>query len=1229
MKSIIGILFNFVIYITCARYVYNDDMNLDMDHAPLTDLRVTSRGSIPKGLINAGPSALKVVFRAFNNDYELDMKLNKHLYTENAPASIQRHWTYQGSVTLNNWLHGHATFTFERDDYHSNFHGSLLLDKTFYQIQHADKHDNFADTEHRMVLSKHGEGKDFDVTTPPDLLENPHLHSERRRLNLVYFDNCWAGQEQFVKKLSVGYTIDESFQTKILEYMSNESGSTQDKLIRYITQVNADSNVIYHNQLDVILGIMDIKYVGQAGSWQNNPCPGNIGEYLDALTNWRQQSVSDTGGMWKALTNCYPPPGTVGYAYVGTLCRGPATGVSNYMNIASGGTWGVNAHEAGHIFGARHSFENGQGATGGIMDYGDGYFQDVFQFNPLRKNEVCGVLSRTIPATNNQAKDCWSTVGRDDGATYNWRKTGTFSDCTPEIGEYRWQSITYECEVYVNGEKRQGTMAECDVADYPWGEIKTCDANNQAAQCGNSKIEDGEECETSLDGTCCVDCTWSSEGTCNGVDSKVEAAIMSDSGVLYVVSRGNVFRYSQGQENGLDAGYPKTLQEEWAGITDEFAAPGYIGGIVRKPAGNMMWVFQGRDENANTRNIKYLEINYSNGQLITQGELDRLTLTDQNYGAESQPIQFDNDVLRGDSLSYTNDFFRKCGGVDAGLGMPNGFYLFCESFFVEFDWDMDVKTLRPVADLQIAFEWETKLRSYISAAYYNWHDQATMAKARFWNANYYIDWWGFRTVGLQSMAYPLTFQPVVVPPETGGGDDGNTDDSGDSGGGNAGSGTTTDCDSSAHCATCRIGMPTTCYSCVEGYELFGSICLEKTTDIQINFGTSVLDGDIQWLSGGVTYLLELLGNGNIDPTGGIGNGAAAYLGGGSTNADGSKESTHQINFAPIQKSFVELELSLQFKPDTSVDHSEFAALIRFTDGTRTRISASLADPDVGKNPHMVIDFMEGVPSMRCETDTSIIDDWNQFILKIVGGTVECCIRGSCVMAAYEGMDESALNFVLQDWFLGSQSDGIVGHVDAINLKIVTPDMLIPGVPKKTLVMVIVAILLLGILGVLGFKYRSDFLNPCGADSHDRTVSSKNSTINNSGGADTGSSGSWNVTVNNSGSKPPSPPPAAPKSWGNNNSVKPPVQPPLAKNTSFQKPPPAAPVFQKPSGIPKRPGANRPARPPPRKGIPSIKSNAIIKSNSNSSVKRGPTRGPPKRAPSAPGGPPPAPLKNLW
>jgi len=479
---------------------------------------------------------------------------------------------------------------------------------------------------------------------------------------------------------------------------------------------------------------------------------------------------------------------------------------------------------------------------------------------------------------------------------------------------------------------------------------------------------------------------------------------------------------------------------------------------------------------------------------------------------------------------------------------------------------------------------------------------------------------------LQSMAYPLTFQPVVVQPETGGGDD-NTDDSGNNDGsdgntgGTPGSGTTTECDTSAHCATCRIGMPSTCYSCIEGYELFGSICLEKTTDIEINFGTTVLDGDIQWLSGGITYLNELMSNGNIDPTGGIGNGPAAYLGGGAQNPDGTKQATHQINLAPIQKSFVELELSLQFKPDTSVDHPESAALIRFTDGTRTRIAASIADPDVGNNPHMVIDFIEGVPSMRCETDTSIIDDWNQFILKIVGGTVECCIRGSCVMAAYEGVDESALNFVLQDWFLGSQNDGIVGHVDAINLKIITPDMILPGVPKKTLVMVIVCILLFGILGVLGFKYRSDFLNPCGADSHDRTVSSKNSTINNSGGADTGSSGSWNVTVNKSG--PPAPPTAA--VVPNNRFASPPMQPPLAKNTSFQKAPPAAPVFQKPAGIPKRPGANRPARPPPRKGIPSIKSNKFIKSNSNSSVKRGP----PRRPPTAPGGPPPAPLKNLW
>merc|ERR1712151_30760 len=50
----------------------------------------------------------------------------------------------------------------------------------------------------------------------------------------------------------------------------------------------------------------------------------------------------------------------------------------------------------------QHSFEKGQGITGGIMDYGDGKLSGIYQFNTrYRKAEMCAELNSKKPVCGN------------------------------------------------------------------------------------------------------------------------------------------------------------------------------------------------------------------------------------------------------------------------------------------------------------------------------------------------------------------------------------------------------------------------------------------------------------------------------------------------------------------------------------------------------------------------------------------------------------------------------------------------------------------------------------------------------------------------------------------------------------------------------------------------------------------------------------------------------------
>jgi hypothetical protein len=65
---------------------------------------------------------------------------------------------------------------------------------------------------------------------------------------------------------------------------------------------------------------------------------------------------------------------------------------------------------------AKHSFEKGQGKTGGIMDYGDGKLKGAYQFyTKYRKAEVCREISKKLASASSRftfgtSKVCWVPV---------------------------------------------------------------------------------------------------------------------------------------------------------------------------------------------------------------------------------------------------------------------------------------------------------------------------------------------------------------------------------------------------------------------------------------------------------------------------------------------------------------------------------------------------------------------------------------------------------------------------------------------------------------------------------------------------------------------------------------------------------------------------------------------------------------------------------------------------
>ena len=180
----------------------------------------------------------------------------------------------------------------------------------------------------------------------------PLISGARRRLlnyppgyGITRYTNCYTG-DTTAHKMSLAITVDAGYYA-IYASASNVANS--------ISNVLASVNAVYIAQFNVFLELQGtiVKSAVDGTSWNLQPdAPGGrcssttIDVLLNSVTSYRSTNNPKTNSLWHHFTACYPAPGTVGLAWVGTLCSSQySTGVSSW----TGTLWLTVAHEVSRL----------------------------------------------------------------------------------------------------------------------------------------------------------------------------------------------------------------------------------------------------------------------------------------------------------------------------------------------------------------------------------------------------------------------------------------------------------------------------------------------------------------------------------------------------------------------------------------------------------------------------------------------------------------------------------------------------------------------------------------------------------------------------------------------------------------------------------------------------------------------------------------------------------------
>lgn len=383
------------------------------EYEPVTDLKLEKvvatsvDGPGPDPLLPFGP-ALVLSFRAFNTSLE-GVELRAHLALAKpggaqlsvdggAPQPL-RHRAYEARLPGNG--DGDSDSGWVRltvggrglDDFHAHvFHeGALYSVVPLHAVpaRHARRLSAAGATSHAAQLVFDSSSSSSDEFEPlrhiKRMLQQRHAHRRRRLALMPDFmrpdtyegpygrmqSNCPAVQQA----LRISFAVDPGYYEVVTR---DVSGSAQDKLdhleadIVYILNL---CNVLYADQINIVL-VLDELVVYTTNQMTAKPFgkPGSCYDtegLLDAFTTWRKSkpygSAPGAVGLWHLMTNCHPPPGTVGLAWGGVTCytwNGNVNYQTGWSNALGDKTWQTVAHEIGHGLGAMHTF-----SSNGIMDY--------------------------------------------------------------------------------------------------------------------------------------------------------------------------------------------------------------------------------------------------------------------------------------------------------------------------------------------------------------------------------------------------------------------------------------------------------------------------------------------------------------------------------------------------------------------------------------------------------------------------------------------------------------------------------------------------------------------------------------------------------------------------------------------------------------------------------------------------------------------------------------------